>query len=148
MDITIREMTLKDIDKVVEIENLSFIIPWPKQSFLGEMLNKERSIYLVSVYKNQVLGYCGMWKVLDEGHITNIATHPEYRRMNLGRKLLDGLIKVSESKGIKTMFLEVRKSNIPAQNLYKDFKFKIVGERKKYYANNNEDAYIMKRVSQ
>jgi ribosomal-protein-alanine N-acetyltransferase len=137
-------MRVEDLEAVMEIEELSFPTPWSRNSFLYELLENQRALYLVAVneYK-RVIGYVGMWVVFDEGHITNLATHPIYRRQGVGKALLTQLLTVARDHGIKYLTLEVRRTNQNAQNLYQNFGFVHMGVRKKYYLDNNEDAFIM-----
>lgn len=130
------------VDEITTINNLCFPISWSKDSMKKELENKFAK-YVVAVKDNVVIGYGGFWIILDEGHITNIAVHPEYRRIGAGQLMLSKLINISKELSLCAMTLEVRKSNIPAQNLYKKFGFIEEGIRKKYYADNNEDAIIM-----
>ena len=127
------------------VERLSFTIPWSKEAFIEEVTNNKFARYIVAKMNGQTVGYAGLWKVFDEGHITNVAVHPEYRRNGVGFVLVKSLIDLAVQESITKMTLEVRKSNIPAQNLYMKFGFKIEGFRKEYYADNNEDAIIMWR---
>ncbi|MDP4146135.1 MAG: ribosomal protein S18-alanine N-acetyltransferase [Bacillota bacterium] len=130
------------VDNIITIEELSFAIPWSKASMEQELNNKFAK-YLVIKKDGVVVGYGGMWIILDEGHITNIAIHPSYRGLGLGSMLLEALINICGENKINSLTLEVRASNIVAQNLYKKFGFEKEGIRKSYYANNNEDAVIM-----
>lgn len=146
MQITIAPMELWDIDGVMEIEYASFAIPWSREAFEEELTNNKHAIYIVAKQDNKVIGYGGMWKVLEEGHITNIAVHPDFRRMRVGYAIVEALTQIAKNKGIGSMTLEVRENNIAAQGLYRKFGFEVVGRRKKYYADNNEDALIMTMV--
>lgn len=92
---------------------------------------------------NPVVGYGGLWLQLDEAHVTTLGVAPEYRGKGLGEFLLVGLIDVAMALGASWLTLEVRVSNTVAQNLYKKYTFKEAGTRRKYYTDNNEDAYIM-----
>ena len=92
-----------------------------------------------------VCGYVGVWKILDEGHITNVAVAPEYRRMHIGRAMLETLFEVTGQAGIERYTLEVRASNEPAIRLYEGLGFKSEGIRPGYYEDNGEDAVIMWR---
>ncbi len=92
---------------------------------------------------NPVVGYGGLWLMMDEAHITTLGVSPEYRGKGLGEFLLVGLIDVALALGASWLTLEVRTSNTVAQNLYKKYTFKEAGVRRKYYTDNNEDAYIM-----
>ncbi len=133
------------IDEIMVIENLSFKIPWSRQSMVDEVTGNTFAYYLCARIDGRIAGYAGMWQVCDEGHITNVAVHPEFRQSGIGSALLENLISHARNSGIGSMTLEVRKSNLPAQNLYRKFKFVEGGFRKAYYADNNEDALIMWR---
>lgn len=147
MDIVIRAMTEEDIDAIVEIEKEAFSTPWSKESFLTEIRDNLLAKYIIAEIDNKVVGYGGIWLILTEGHITNIAVKKEYQGLGIGNKLVEGLIIYCTSRGIDSMTLEVRKSNIVAQNLYKKYGFIDYGIRPKYYSDNNEDAIIMWRTN-
>ncbi|MCG8482397.1 MAG: ribosomal protein S18-alanine N-acetyltransferase [Clostridia bacterium] len=144
-NIIIRDMVVEDIKDILIIENLCFPMPWSEAAFLNEMLNNAISKYLVVQHENRVIGYAGVWRILDEGHITNIATHPGFQRNGIARELLKALIQVLEEENITKITLEVRASNEPAINLYQQFGFTQAGIRKGYYEDNKEDAVIMWR---
>lgn len=131
------------INDIMVIENLSFKIPWSRQAILEEITKNKFALYNCARTEMQVVGYAGMWHVCDEGHITNIAVHPEFRGNGIGSALMESLVEYAESAGISGMTLEVRKSNITAQALYRKYGFENGGTRKAYYADNNEDAIIM-----
>jgi ribosomal-protein-alanine N-acetyltransferase len=144
VSIKIVPMGVDDLKAVLEIENLSFPIPWSRNSFLSELFENERAVYLVAKDPfDRLLGYIGMWKVFDEGHITNLAVHPGFRQQGVGRILLEALTRYARSEAIKFLTLEVRRSNEPAQQLYYQQGFVHMGVRRKYYLDNNEDALIM-----
>jgi ribosomal-protein-alanine N-acetyltransferase len=147
MDLVIREMLEDDIDEVVEIENECFPTPWSRDAFLTEIRENRLAKYIVAVLDGKVVGYGGMWLILNEAHITNIAVKKDYRGMGIGNRIIESLIYYCASKNIQSMTLEVRKSNIVAQNLYKKYKFVEYGVRPRYYADNNEDALIMWRTN-
>lgn len=131
------------LDGIMAVEKLSFKIPWSRESFIEEITRNKFAIYISAVLDGMVIGYAGMWGVLDEGHITNIAVHPEFRNMGVGSLLLQGLIDRARERDISCMTLEVRKNNETAQRLYRKFGFEVKGIRKGYYADNGEDALIM-----
>lgn len=143
MKIAIRRMEKEDLDRIMEIEIEAFTTPWPKNSFLLEITKNQLARYIVAEIEGLVVGYGGIWLVLDEGHITNIAVDKKYRGLGVGKKLIEGLIDLCKDGGITAMTLEVRKSNIIAQNLYKSYGFVEAGIRPNYYADDNEDAIIM-----
>ncbi|HHW48541.1 MAG TPA: ribosomal protein S18-alanine N-acetyltransferase [Clostridiaceae bacterium] len=141
--IEIVRSTEEHIDDIIVVENLSFKIPWSRESIKQEITGNKFAVYLSARVDGKVVGYAGMWKVCGEGHITNIAVHPEFRQNGIGSLLLEGLIDIAKKEGITRMTLEVRKSNLTAQRLYKKYGFEECGLRKSYYADNGEDAIIM-----
>lgn len=143
MAILIRKMEEHDLDRIMEIEKDCFTTPWSRESFLIEITQNLLARYLVAEIDGVVAGYGGIWMIVGEGHITNIAVETKYRKMGLGKKLVEGLINLSMAMGIQSMTLEVRESNISAQNLYKQYGFISQGIRPNYYADDNENAIIM-----
>ncbi|WP_214814822.1 MULTISPECIES: ribosomal protein S18-alanine N-acetyltransferase [unclassified Exiguobacterium] len=141
-DVKIRRMTWLDVEEVTKVEEASFSIPWTKEAFMNEMLRNEQAIYFVAVYDKRVIGFVGVWQIVDEGHITNIAVLPEFRGQGIGNQLLAELVAFAKSKGLVGLTLEVRVSNVGAQKLYEQFGFMQAGRRRRYYQDNNEDAYI------
>ena len=141
-NIVIEKMTSKDIDGVFEVEKNCFEDYWSKDAFKKELTN-DVARYLVAKIGDKVVGYVGIWFVIDEGHITNVAVHEDYRGQKIGDKLIQSLVKLCKESNILSMTLEVRVSNVVAQNLYKKYGFKLAGIRKEYYSNNKEDAMIM-----
>lgn len=140
---TFRMMTVDDIDQILEVERLSFTLPWSREAFLNELTLNQYAVYIVIEDNGKIAGYCGSWVVIDESHITNIAILPEYRGKKLGEALLRKMIDISISMGAKRMTLEVRVSNTVAINLYEKLGFQKGGIRKRYYTDNHEDANIM-----
>lgn len=141
-NLIIEMMTSKDIDGVFEVEKNCFEHHWSKESFKKELIN-ENARYLVAKLDRKIVGYVGIWLILDEGHITNVAVHNDYRGQKIGDKLVQALVNLCKENNINSMTLEVRVSNIVAQNLYKKYGFKLAGIRKEYYSDNKEDAMIM-----
>ncbi|MDD3223977.1 MAG: ribosomal protein S18-alanine N-acetyltransferase [Clostridium sp.] len=141
-DLEISPFNEKYIDKILEIEKESFFDPWSKDSMEKE-LNNSFAKYIIALYKGEVIGYAGMWLILDEGHITNIAVAKKYRGIGAGSLLVEGLIDICKKRYITSMTLEVRKSNTTAHNLYEKYGFCDEGIRKGYYADTKEDAIIM-----
>ena len=140
--ITVRPMTKRDIARVYEIEVQSFRTPWSKLSLLGELHN-DLAHYYVATEEGRVVGYGGMWLLFDEAHITNIAIAPESRGRHLGRYLLYGMMTAAHDRGADKMTLEVRETNIPAQNLYYSFDFTKQGYRRRYYDDTGEGALLL-----
>ena len=143
LPITFRNMTLNDIDQVVEIENQSFTTPWSREAFIGELRDNHFAKYVLALKNDIIVGYAGMWVIIDEAHVTNIAISPSYRRMKIGEALLRYLMATAVVNGADRITLEVRVSNESAKCLYQKLGFKEYGIRKGYYSDNNEDACIM-----
>ena len=138
----LQPLSREHIDGIMEIENDSFSIPWSRGSMEKELENK-LAIYIVAMEDDKVVGYAGMWHVVTEGHITNIAVHKDYRGKGVGQALVKGLIDIAKEKEMIGVTLEGRPSNETALHIYKKYGFKLSGVRKEYYDDNKEDAYIM-----
>lgn len=141
--IVFRYMREEDIDQVLEIEHASFTTPWSREAFYNELHNNKFAIYIVLEIDKKVVGYCGVWIVVDEAHVTNVAILPEYRGRKLGEALMQKLFDVARGMGARSMTLEVRVTNYIAQSLYRKFGFQNGGLRKNYYIDNQEDALVM-----
>lgn len=129
------------IPQICEIEKESFISPWSKKSFEGE-LNNTAAYYTIALCGGRVAGYGGFWRILDEGHITNIAVAGALRGRGIGKAILKEMIKRAQALNIERMTLEVRVNNTAALKLYEKYGFVTLGTRPKYY-ENGEDALIM-----
>lgn len=141
----IRPMRLEDLPQVLGIERASFPTPWSEGAFRGELTANKYARYFVAEKANYLTGYAGVWIIINEAHVTNIAVHPFYRRRGIGRMLLETLMTRAAQEGCQAITLEVRKSNFSAQNLYRQYGFEPVGIRRGYYIDTNEDAIIMTR---
>lgn len=142
-DLSIRRMTLNDVDSVYDIEADTFQKPWKRDDFVREMTTNVCARYLVADVGGNVVGYAGAWIILDEAHITNIAVRRDARGRGIGRRLMEGILQYAANLGARVMTLEVRKSNLIAQSLYKSLGFHTASVRKKYYEDNGEDALLM-----
>ncbi len=144
MNYKIENMALSFLDDIMEIEKSCYgAHHWSRDAFAGE-LDNPCARYIVAVDESgKCAGYMGVWKVFDEGHITNLAVHPHHQRKGVARRLIISALDNCYKDGIKYMTLEVRNSNKKAINLYESFGFKSLGVRKKYYQDNGEDALIM-----
>lgn len=141
-NIIIRPMTNDDVNSVYIVEEDCFVDPWSKESIKKELKNN-LARYLVAQLDDKIVGYVGVWFVVDEGHITNVAVHSDYRGKKIGDKLVKEMVELCRENNIVAMTLEVRASNTVAQNLYRKYGFKMGGIRKEYYSDNKEDAIIM-----
>lgn len=138
-----RPMRTDDIETICEIEVEAFPTPWTPGAFHNELTNNHFAHYMVMEMEGVIAGYAGMWIIMDEAHITNIAVRTRFRGRKLGERLLLELSRKANMQGAKRMTLEVRVTNRIAQNLYEKLGFRAVGVRKGYYTDNNEDALIM-----
>ena len=142
-DCLIRRMTIDDVPTVAAIEAATFPTPWSEDAFRKEITDNPVARYLVAEKDGAVIGFAGAWIILDESHITNIAILAEHRGNGYGRALTAALMQYLSNLGAAYATLEVRKSNVTAQNLYKSLGYVSVGERKRYYEDNGEDALLM-----
>ncbi|AJY73932.1 ribosomal protein S18-alanine N-acetyltransferase [Paenibacillus beijingensis] len=138
-----RGMKLEDVAAIAAIEQEAFESPWTKEAFVNELTNNHFARYLVMVKDGEIIGYSGMWVIIDEAHVTNIAVRSDYQGQKLGQRLMSELQKVAVFCGARKMTLEVRVSNERAQRLYRKFGFEPSGIRPGYYTDNGEDALIM-----
>lgn len=169
----VEPMTPQDVATIMEIENVSFSAPWSARAYDYELRYNEMAHYFVARLQQQpavavpqkpvfswrrwfergnrladveasnVVGYAGFWLMVDEAHISTIATHPHWRRRGIGALMLIAMIEAAAAIGARWMTLEVRVSNAGAQALYRKFGFDVTGMRRHYYTDNNEDALIM-----
>ena len=143
-NITIRKMRQDDIEQCINIEK-SHNIKILSKEILENDLKKDSNYYLVATLNNTLVGYIGLSYVLDTADIISIVVKKDYTKNGIASLLLSEIISFCYKKEIKDIFLEVRKSNTPAQALYNKFGFFKISERKKYY-NNIEDAYIYTKI--
>jgi [ribosomal protein S18]-alanine N-acetyltransferase len=142
MEIEFKRLEKDHLDQIVTLEGLCFSTPWTRKMFEEELQN-DRAFYIVAIMEGLLIGYGGMWMVLDEGQITNVAVHPAYRRQKIASKILERLLAKAKENAIEAVTLEVRKSNLLAILFYQRFGFYKEGERKQYYSKPNEDAWIL-----
>jgi [ribosomal protein S18]-alanine N-acetyltransferase len=137
---------LTDLDRILEIEQASFVNPWTREMYLAELDNHGVSFcYLVRDSSQQVIGFCSFWRVLDELHINNLAVVPSRRGVGAGTALLREVLRESARMGAERATLEVRRSNEAARRLYERLGFSVAGVRRSYYTNPVEDALVLWR---
>ncbi|MHB1652825.1 MAG: ribosomal protein S18-alanine N-acetyltransferase [Desulfitobacteriaceae bacterium] len=136
-------MHVEDLEVVMAIEEVSFPTPWSVHSFATELRDNEYARYHCLEVDGKVIGYMGLWFILDEGHITNIAIAPHKRGLHWGEFLIRSVMRKMAEAGMERMTLEVRTSNDAARRLYERLGFKSAGVRKGYYIDTKEDALIM-----
>jgi [ribosomal protein S18]-alanine N-acetyltransferase len=147
LQIAVRPMTLDDLPAVMEIDRLSFALPWPERSFRFELTGNDASHLLVAEMplgdQRRIAGYLGYWLLVDEMHISTLAVDPEMRGWGIGERLLLAGLEQAWIQGAEMSTLEVRPSNKAALALYRKHGFELVGRRRAYYQDNNEDALLM-----
>ncbi len=143
----VRPMTLEDLPAVQVVEREAFESGWPATAFEHELTNNGMARYLVlerlSPTEPGIIGFAGLWLVVDQAHVVTVAVRPGERRHGYGRVLVQALVELAREHGMNDATLEVRVSNEAARGLYRVYGFHEVGERKRYYADNGEDAVIM-----
>jgi [ribosomal protein S18]-alanine N-acetyltransferase len=141
--IRIEPMGLADLPAVHAIERASFFPPWPDDAYRNELLTNRLATYVVARLDDLVVGFGGIWLMVDEAHITTFAVDPAWRRRGIGERLLVALLDAAMARRAREATLEVRLSNMPARRLYEKYGFRPVGIRPRYYSDNAEDALIM-----
>jgi [ribosomal protein S18]-alanine N-acetyltransferase len=166
----VERMTLEHIAAVMEIEKTAFPRPWPEKAYRYELSENPNAYFVVARLLNaapqpsrrhwlaqllrpsaphpiapttKIVGFAGMWMYVDEAHIATIATHSVWRGRRIGERILMNLMREAQRRNAALVTLEVRLSNIVAQNLYLKYGFDEVGRRKGYYQDNLEDALLM-----
>lgn len=141
--VTVRDAIPSDACKMAELDKICFAVPWSVESFADEIESNDMAVYIIAEADEVLAGYAGMWCIIDEGHITNVAVASEFRRQGIASAILEALIAKGREMGIRAFTLEVRASNTAAQELYSKFGFKSMGYRPGYYEDNKEAAMIM-----
>jgi len=147
MSVILRKMTLDDLEQVVALDQISFSLPWPPRSFQFELTDNPASRCWVADLDGRVVGMVVAWLIVDEIHIATIATHPDFRKQGIGKKLLSFTLQSAKDEGALTSFLEVRESNEAALMMYHKFGYVESGRREGYYKDNGEDAILMSLAS-
>ncbi|NLP18092.1 MAG: ribosomal protein S18-alanine N-acetyltransferase [Firmicutes bacterium] len=141
--VILRKMEKCHLAEIVALEKICFSNPWTYEGYRFELEDNKLAQYLVALKDERVVAYGGMWLILGEAHVTNLAVHPDYRRRGLGEVLMRCLMARAYGAGARCITLEVRQSNRAAQKLYEKLGFKGVGYRRGYYSDNQEDALVM-----
>lgn len=147
MKFAIRKMTLEDVPSVIDLDHKSFSLPWPERSFRFELTANPASRCWVAEFEGKIVGMIVVWLIIDEAHVATLATHPEFRRQGIAKKLLAHALRLMMDEGAHSSFLEVRESNFAAQEMYRKFGYEESGRRPHYYRDNDEDAILMNLAS-
>jgi len=145
----IHKMNIKDLDEVVAIEAHSPPTPWSKKMFSEEMQNPGSCCFVIKIeieLKQPIIGFICFRNMAEESELLTIAVHPHYRRLGIGRKLMQFYIDFSSQRGVKTFYLETNSSNEPAIHLYQHFSYQSFGMRKKFYQKQFDALLMMKKV--
>lgn len=142
-EIELSAMRRRHLRQVLRIETAVYPRPWSATLFLQEIARKSDRVYLVARSGADVVGYGGSMMTGPEAHITTIAVDPEHQRRKIGTRLMIALIEAAIDRGCTSISLEVRKSNLAAQQMYERFGFRPVGVRRGYYIETGEDAVVM-----
>ena len=141
MNLEIYNMTLEDLNLLKDNLTTDFDDFWSYEILQNE-LNNPNSEYFIAKQDNEIVGFAGIWKSIDDVHITDIVVKKTHRKKHIGSTLLQKLIDTAKEQNFKSITLEVNETNLPAINLYTKFLFKKLGIRKKYY-KNKDNAIIM-----
>jgi ribosomal-protein-alanine N-acetyltransferase len=139
----ITPLTVADLDDVALIENASFTAPWPISAYTTELTTNRLARYVGARIDGTLIGFGGIWLMVDEAHVTTMAVLPASRRSGVATVLLLELLQEARRGGARVATLDVRVSNDDAQRLYRAFGFVEVGRRIRYYDDNGEDALVM-----
>ena len=145
-NLTIRAMSESDLDEIIAIEKKSFADPWSQRLFRETLLFPHSVNFVLESPGGEVVGYLNLYLIAQEGHLLNLAIHPAWRRQGLATAMLAHTIQYLRQRQALQLFLEVREKNQSAIRLYRKLGFEVVGKRKKYYAETNEDALVMQLV--
>lgn len=141
-----RAYSRDDLDGVLEIEAASFNNPTTREWYEGELSRPEVCfIYVLRLPERPVAGFCAFWRVADQIHINNFAIHPDYRHRGLGRQLLAYVLAEADRLGAPNATLEVRRSNVAANQLYASAGFRVTAVRPNYYTQPIEDGLVLWR---
>ncbi len=137
-------MRVADLARVMEIELVCFTMPWSEATFRGLLRRTDADLFIAE-HAGEIAGYAAFWAVLDQGELGNVSVAPGWRRRGIGQKLVNAVLTRASERGVREVFLEVRVSNVGAQNLYLQYGFAEVGRRRNYYLEPVEDALVMRK---
>ncbi len=143
VELSVRKMRPEDVPAIASLEAECFSEPWSEQAFLDALKQPEALMMTAIGMGNNPMGYCGIYLSADEGEITNVAVHPDYRKQGIADVILTEVLSEAWKRGAKNIYLEVRESNLPAQKLYEKHGFVSCGIRKKFYRKPTEHAIVM-----
>ena len=143
MKIEIRKMQIRDLPKVLGIEEELFSEPWSVKMFIEKIINHKAFIMMKSD-EQEIIGYICGWKINNEFEITNLGIKKQFQRQGFGKILVEHIFKEMKKDDCKVFSLEVRENNFAAHKLYEKTGFEIIGIREGYYHNPKENAVVMR----
>ena len=139
----ISPMNVEDIPEVLRVEAMCFVTPWPRNAFQNELTENKLAHYFVGRVDDSIVAYGGLWVILEDAHITTVAVRPSHQRQHLGERILVHLLDEAIERGACWVTLEVRESNLGAQDLYRKYGITVDNTRRGYYSDNDENALVM-----
>lgn len=143
LPVNIGRMRIDDVEHVSRMERRCYRLPWSSSAYVTELGNPKAYYAVAKTLDGRVVGYAGIWVIMDETHFTTIAVDPEFRGMRIGERLLIHMLEYGMRHGADRATLEVREHNQAAHNLYLKYGFTDVAQRRRYYSDNGEHAVIM-----
>ncbi len=136
----------EDLDAVAALEATTFTNPWTREMLERELQQSDVArVYVARLPERRVAAFCACWLVYDELHINTIAVDSTFRRRGLATALMVHILDDAAAQGATRAYLEVRRSNLPAQALYESLGFTVAGVRRNYYTSPEEDALVLTR---
>lgn len=135
-------MRQEDVPAVMVIERECFAVPWRESAYITELSNRS-AYYIAACIGDEIVGYGGMWVIMDESHITTLGVAKAHRGRKIGERVLVALLEEAIRHKARRATLEVRESNVVAQNLYRKYGFQPAAIRRAYYTDNHENAIVM-----
>ena len=141
--VTLARMRVEDIEHISRLERRCYTLPWSSSAYVTEIGNPSAYYIVAKTPDGALVGYAGMWIIMDEAHITTVAVDPDLRGRRIGERLMVDMLDYAIRHGAKRSTLEVREHNIAAHRLYLKYGYKDVAIRRNYYSDNGENAVIM-----
>ena len=140
----VRRLSNADFDEILAIEEISFTVPWSRNTFESLLARKDSDLLGAMDPLGELVGYAVVWTIVDQAELGNVAVAPEARGRGAGRALVREALGRAQARGARECFLEVRESNLVAKVLYETLGFSIIGRRRRYYNSPVEDALVMR----
>ncbi len=144
-EVRIRVLRESDLPVVLEIENEAYSVPWSESTFRSLLMRTDTDL-VAAECEGELAGYAVCWFIVDQGELGNVAVSSMWRRQGVGEKLVEAVLERARRRSAREVFLEVRRTNLTAQRLYRRLGFREIGVRKNYYVRPTEDALVMRRI--